>query len=370
MTAQSAPPSQEMSLAELFDELRVFTQIVWDERWKITRITAVAGLIGLFLAFASGEEYTARTRVLPYRSGGAALGGLSNLAGIAGIRLPSGAADQTITADLYPEIAKSQDFKIEVAETPIRFAFVGRRASTVQYFREIYNRPLTELLATYTLGLPGELLASLRSPKPVVAAPPENDSAPRLAAYDLKYMRLVRRLDKRLSVFIDKRTSIITITAEMPDPYAAADLVRVTSDLLMARIIDYETRKAGEQYRFIGEQLAQAKTRYEVAQGELAAFNDRNRALISATSQIERSRLQRDYDLTFEVYQQLSRELEQARIKMKQDTPAFTVLEKVAVPYERTSPRRGQQLLISVLLGALIGVGRVGVRQLMRGGAA
>ena len=357
-----------MSLAELFAELRAFAWTVWGERRMIVRVMAVAGLVGLFLAFAGGEEYTARTRVLPYRSGVAGLGGLSNLAGIAGIRLPAGSSDQTITADLYPEVAKSQDFKIALAETPIRFTSVSRSVSTIQYFREIYDRPLTELLTTYTIGLPGEVLAAIRSARPAAGRLPASDSAPPLASYDLKYMKLVRRLDQRLGVSIDKRTSIITITGEMPDPYAAADLVRVASDLLMARIIDYESRKAGEQFRFISDQLAQAKIRYEQAQRELAAFNDRNRALISATSQIERDRLQREYDLAFEVYQQLSRDLEQARIKMKQDTPAFTILEQVTVPVERSSPRRGQLLLMSVFLGAVAGIGRVGLQRLLRGG--
>jgi uncharacterized protein involved in exopolysaccharide biosynthesis len=305
-------------------------------------------------------------RVLPYRSGASAIGGLSGLAGLAGIRLPAGASDQTITADLYPEVAKSQDFKVTVAETPIYFASLGRSASTVEYFRELYDRPLAEVLATYTIGLPGEVLSALSSSSPAGGARPPDDTTHRLMSYDRKYMKLVRRLDKRLSVFIDKRTSIITITGQMPDPYAAADLVRVTSDLMMNRIIDYESRKAGEQFRFVQEQYDQVRRRFERSQRDLAAFDDRNRTLTSATAQIERSSLQREYDLAFEVYQQLSRELEQARLKMNEDTPVFTILEQVTVPNERTSPRRTRILLVSLLIGALLGVGRIGVRQLLQ----
>lgn len=367
MNSNSAPSTQEMSLAEIFAELKAFMRAVWAERMMVARIMGVAGLLGLILAVTSAEEYTAKTRLLPYRSGAGGIGGLSGLAGLAGIRLPAGAADQTITADLYPEVAKSQDFRISVAETPIFFSTLGRNATTVEFFRDLYDKPLPELLLTYSVGLPGEVMALVRSgAADSQATPAVTDRAVALPSYNRKYLKLVRTLDKRLSVFIDKRTSVITISALMPDPYAAADLVRVTSDLLMARIIDYESKKAGEQFRFVSEQSAQAKQRVELAQRELARFDDRNRTLMGATSQVERDRLRREFDLAFEVYQQLSREVEQARLKMSQDTPAFTILEQVSVPSERTSPRRARMLLVSLFLGGLVGVGRIGLRRLLQ----
>ncbi|MEI6739341.1 MAG: GNVR domain-containing protein [Gemmatimonadaceae bacterium] len=355
-----------MSLAELYEELRLFGRTVWGERRMVARFTAITGLVGLFLAFASPDEFDAKTRVLPYRSGAGAIGGLSGLAGLAGIRLPAGAADQTITADLYPEVAKSQDFRIQVVETPVYFTTLGRSATTLEFFRTLYDQPLTDLLLKYTVGLPGEILAVLRPQRNGSTNAALPDSVTRLKSYDQKYMKLVRVLDKRIAVNIDKRTSIITITAMMPDPYAAADLVRVTSNLLMARIIDYESRKAGEQFRFVREQQERAMRRYEIVQRELASFDDRNRTLMRATAKIERDRLQREYDLAFEVYQQLSRELEQARLKMSQDTPAFTVLEQVTVPSERSSPQRARMILVSLFLGAALGVVRVGLLRLLQ----
>lgn len=367
MTPPVPPKDKPIGLAELIAELRILGTAVWVERRSVIRLMTVALAIGLFVALGSGEEYSAKTRILPYRSGMGSVGGLSGLAGLAGIRLPAGAADQTITADLYPEVAKSQDFRIAVAETPVFFSSLGRSASTVEYFRDLRKTPLTELIVTYTVGLPGEIASLLRPAR--AAAPaggPASDSATKLPSFERRYLKLVKRLDKRLAISIDKRTSVITINGQMPDPYAAADLVRVTSDQLMRYIIDYESRKAGEQFRFVNEQFQQAKVRYEASQRALASFADRNRVLMSATAQIDRDRLQRDFDLAFEIYQQFSRELEQARIKMNQDTPVFTVLEQVTVPTDRSSPRRGQIVLVSLLVGALLGVGRLGLRQLLR----
>ena len=320
----------------------------------------VLGAVGLFIAFGSGQEFTAKTRLLPYRNGAAGAAGLSGLAGLAGIRLPAGSADLTITADLYPEVAKSLDFRISVAETPLTFSSLSNKASTVQYFTNPTSTSPVELVQKYTIGLPRSILSYVRSKNSATERRPEaTDTVALIPAYDQAYLDLVNSLQSRLKITTDRKTSIITVTGEMPDPYAAADLVRVSANRLMERIIDYESRKAGENFRFINEQYQQARGRYERTQRELALFADRNRALMSATAQIDRDRLQREYDLAFEVFQQFSRELEQARIKMNQDTPVFTILDNVTVPTIRSSPDRTRIVGFALLFGALLGLGHI-----------
>jgi uncharacterized protein involved in exopolysaccharide biosynthesis len=168
-----------------------------------------------------------------------------------------------------------------------------------------------------------------------------------------------------LTVTADKKTSIITIKTEMPDPFAAADLVRVVRGQLMERIINYESKKAEEQYQFVKEQYDRARNRYNKAQRELAIYSDRNRMLASATAQLDRETLQRESDLSFEVYGQLSRELEQAKIKMNQDTPVFTILEDVTVPVTYSTPRRAQTIVLSLLIGAVLGIGRIAMQNVL-----
>lgn len=332
----------------------------------------LAGIIGLIIAFGSPVEYSASMRLLPYRGGGGGGGaGLSGLAGIAGIRLPAGGNEQTITADLYPEVAKSLDFRIAVAETPLRFSTVDRPVSTIEYFRDIRRPSATEVIASYSIGLPGRLLAFFNSDDSVDTSEPKANrttaaESTAVRQYDQSYLSLVGKLESRLSVSTDKKTPTLVIAAKMPDRLAAAELVRISADRLMQRIVEYESQKAGQTFRFVNEQYLQAKARYERLQRELATFTDRNRALMSATSQIDRDRLQRDYDIAFEVYQQFSRELEQARIKMNQDTPVFTVLDQVTVPNIRTSPNRPKIMFVALLLGMVAGLAQLGIRHILR----
>jgi len=149
----------------------------------------------------------------------------------------------------------------------------------------------------------------------------------------------------------------------MPDRFAAADLVQTASQRLMQRIINYENRKAAEQLAFVAEQHKLSKQRYETAQRALAEYQDRNRSLVGAVAQVQKERLQGEYDIAFQVFQKFSLELEQARIKKNQDTPVFTVLERVAVPNVRTKPQRATIVVIAMMLGVLWGIAEVFVRR-------
>jgi uncharacterized protein involved in exopolysaccharide biosynthesis len=353
---------EDLSLAALIEKVQKVWQLVRLQRRYIWRSLAVTMPMGLLIAFGTTPEYTSSTKILPYLSGGGA-SGLSGLAGLAGIRVPIGGADQTITADLYPDVANTLDFRISVADSPIRFGTLRKPVSTVEYFKDVSRRSLMDLVRRYTIQLPGRFLTAIR-PVPTMAIVPDSvSSRSPLASYDREYLRIVDGLKERLTVVMNRKTSVITIEGTMPDAYASADLVRTASERLMARIIDFESRKAGEQLRFVVEEQRRSHERFEAIQHELAVFTDRNRGTLSATAQIEAQRLQSEYNLTFELYRQFSTELEQSRIKQNQNTPVFTTLEQVVVPNQRVRPRRTLIMLVAIFFGLVIGSALIAWRQ-------
>jgi len=262
-----------------------------------------------------------------------------------------------ITADLYPVIAKTLEFRVTVAETPLRFGSLPAPVSAVQYFKEHKSLPsklggaLTKLREAITEALS-------REARPSGAQVTSGTGEP-LRGYDREYIAILSDLDTRLQVSMDKKTSVITITGTMPDRYASANLVQTASERLMERIIEYESQKAGEQLRFVEQQYQERGEVYEQAQRRLAVFTDRNRSLNSPVALIEKERLQRENDVAFQVLEQVSLELAQARIRKNQDTPVFAVLEKPTVPDHRSSPRRMLILLVWVVAGVAAGAIRI-----------
>jgi uncharacterized protein involved in exopolysaccharide biosynthesis len=354
-------PAQDIDLIKMASVTRTFLRAIWRQRVDVLKPAMLLAVVALAWVLVRPPEYVSVMRVIPYRGGANITGGLAGLAGLAGVRLPSGGAEQTITADLYPIVAASLDYRVAVAEAPLSFPSLGMSATFSEYFQSLYaplDRRLIRLITPQRSGViekPGER----HRPSPQVA---HADSKRQHPYYTRDYLNLLGSLQERLVVSYDRKTSVITISSQMPDPYAAADLTSIASQLLMDRIIQYESRKASETFTFVQRLQRETKIQVEKLQADITAFSEKNRQPLSLRASLDLNRLQREYDIATEVYQQYSRELEQARIKMNQDTPIFTVIDRATVPAVRAGPRRSVIILVCFLAGALIGLGWVGIR--------
>jgi len=62
------------------------------------------------------------------------------------------------------------------------------------------------------------------------------------------------------------------------------------------------------------------------------------------------------------VYQELAKQLEQAKLQVAKDTPIFSTLKPVTIPTERSAPKRSLIVVIWAFLGLVISVGYVLVK--------
>jgi uncharacterized protein involved in exopolysaccharide biosynthesis len=73
----------------------------------------------------------------------------------------------------------------------------------------------------------------------------------------------------------------------------------------------------------------------------------------------EEEKLQSEYNIAYNVYNELAKQREQARIQVKEDTPVLSVIKPVVVPVEKSKPKRIMILAIWIFLGGVAGVGIV-----------
>lgn len=328
-----------MTLGEFIDAAQGVMLLVWRQKALIIGCVALAVTLGVARRALRTPEFEARVKILPYRSA-AASGGLSGLAGLAGIRLPVNGGEQTITVELYPEVARTLGFKVAVAESELTFPSRGARMP-LRHF-------LQDTAAARRALEKEEARRAGRATFPDGVAP-----------YSPEYLGVLSAVSNRIDVSFDRRTSIVTVSARLPDEFAAAELAHVASQRLMESVRAVDVRKAEEQLRFVEAAYASSVERYNGTQLALARYADRNRVLNSAVSQIERSRLERETELAFEIYQQLSRELEQARTRVSQDTPVFSVLEPATVPTSPVGAGLVKTVAVAGFLGGLFGLGLV-----------
>ncbi|AQG81683.1 GNVR domain-containing protein [Spirosoma montaniterrae] len=334
-------------------EIRVsdIIQFVKDSRRAMFLWGAALAIVGAIYAFTQPNEYTSTVRVMPELksgSGGGGLGDLKSLAGLAGVSLDGlGGSSEAIRPDLYPDIMQSTSFMLHLLAQPVTTA-ENKKPQTLQQY-------LLSQGANTVMGRLGSLLGSDDEPQPV-----PDDAAVRLTK---KQEELTKKVAQRVGAVMDKKSGIVTITAQMTDPVVAATMAKQSLDYLTNYVTNYRTGKARKQANFLSQQVSNARRRYESAELALSAYRDRNRALFLNTAKIEEQRLQADYMLAQTVYNDLSKQLEQARIKVQEESPVFQVLEPARVPLRKSGPKRTMIVLGFGILGAILGMAIFGFKR-------
>ncbi|RJE71707.1 Wzz/FepE/Etk N-terminal domain-containing protein [Reichenbachiella sp. MSK19-1] len=349
----------EIDLVEL-------AKAIWVGRKFIAKVTGVFIVLGLVIAFTSPVEYEASTKLLPEATEGAApsLGGLGGLAGLAGIDISSmSGGGGVLSPQLYPEIVNSLPFILDVMNDTIYFESLDLRTTSFDYFENVAKPSMLGYLMKYTIGLPG-LIKSLFTEEEILKTD-VNQGFYRLTK---RQWKLVDKFKERISLSIDDETGLISIKVEMPDAYAGAQITKKIETEVTKAVIKYKTDKAKDNLAFVVETFEEAKKEFESVQVTLARATDRNMNVSSATAQIELRRIENEYNVAFEVYKGLASQVEQAKIKLKEETPVFTVLEPVRIPEEKSKPKRGVIMILFTFIGLFIGVSTVFFRELLNNG--
>jgi hypothetical protein len=348
----------------------------WNKRFFILKVTAVFLVIGVIWYILSPEEYQASTRLMNESAGGGS-SAASGLMQRFGLNIPGGGdgSGGNISAALYPDIVSSTPFLVHIIDNKVYFAEVDSSLSVYDYFTKVKGTPATDIIRSWTIGLPGRVIRWITGPSrhsdlPVTLpeireqgddlkhnlddALIEEPKEP-LLALNRSQIGVINQLKGRINV--QSSGSIINVNVRMPDPMAAAALTKVTVNYLTDYIIKYKTEKVRSDLKFVQERYEEAKERFVLAQNELASFRDRNMNVVSARARTEEQRLQNEFDLAFSVYNSLAQQLEQSKIKVQEERPVFSVLEPVQVPINSTEPSMSKIVGVAVFFGIFIGFG-------------
>ncbi|MEO9483340.1 MAG: Wzz/FepE/Etk N-terminal domain-containing protein [Ekhidna sp.] len=341
-------------------DLKDLARDIWLNRLFIVKISAFFFVFGLVIAFTAKIEYIASCKLMPENQEGVSsdLGGLGGLAGLAGINLNM-AKSGSLPPELYPEIVKSSPFLQNLINTSLYFERIDTTITSFDYFKN--ERPsFLGLLSEYTIGLPGKLKNVFSSAKM------EAQDSYSMMRFSKEEWNIIQGYADRLNVSVDPKTTIIRVSTQMPDPVAAAQLANILVLNLTNDITKYRVEKEENNLLFISERFADSKENYQVKQRDLARFIDRNRNISNSIVKTEYERLQNEMNISFEVYKGLATQLEQARIKVKEKTPVFTILEPVKIPVERSSPNRKLLILSITFLGVIVSTLYIAIKSIIK----
>ena len=153
-------------------------------------------------------------------------------------------------------------------------------------------------------------------------------------------LSVCRAIEGNVVCSVDKQTSVITLTVTDQDPLVCAVMADSVKNRLQLFITEYRTNKANIDLKYTEGLYKKAKSEYEEARGKYAVFSDENTGLILQSVKSKLDDLENDMQLKFNNYSTMSTQLQLARAKVQERTPAFTTLQSATVPLRPSGPKR------------------------------
>jgi hypothetical protein len=343
--------TDEIDLVELLKK-------VYSERVLIFKISFLTALIGVIYALAQPNEFTSSTTFIPQLSSGVKTGGssLSGLASLAGINIGGIESSSEFPPTLYPQVVNGIPFKLDLLSSNVNSN--GNQILVKDYFTDKTSFNLFGLVKEYTIGLPSKVLGVFKS-KEKEAVNLES----KIYSVSEEDEKLFKILSHNLNLSINEKEGFITISFTDFDKNIAAQITQIAQNLLQKKIIEFKNKSSKEMLDFAIKQYSENKESFEKLQDERAVFVDKNINISSSLFQNKLSRIESELTISQSIVQQLASQVEQAKLQVNKDTPVFTTIKPVTIPFERSAPKRSLIVIVFAFLGFVLSFGYVLIKE-------
>ena len=316
-------------------DLMDFLKNIYLKKKFILKISILAILFGVVDALFQPNEFTSSTTFIPQLSSDIKSGGssLSGLASLAGIKLGGIEGSSQFPPTLYPQVIESIPFKLKLLASSITTN--SEELTLREYLNN--NKTTFNLFGTikkYTIGLPSLILGQNKNN--------EEKKANKSLIYSVSEEddMFFKRLANDLSLSINDKEGFITMSYTDKNKSISAQVTQVAQSLLQEKIIEYKVQSSKELLDFTTTQYNKNKTEFEKLQDERAVFVDKNINISSSLFQNKISRIESELSILQTVVQQLASQVEQAKLQVNKDTPVFTTIKPVTIPFKKSAPSR------------------------------
>lgn len=316
---------------------RVFTE------WKLLlKFVAVAAVLGVVIALNTPKAYTTSVILAPEVSGaGNMLNNISDLASMVGVNIGSSSSNiDAIYPEIYPDVISSSNFIINLFDVKVRKKDMTEKTFydhlTKDVFIPFWSWPKIWISKFFEDG-------TKSSPKDVDPF-----------CLTKEQSGVCNLFRSRVSCIVDKKTSVVTISFEDNDPMVSAIMADTILSRLQQYITHYRTKKSRIDVQFSEQLYKKAKKEYEEARLRYASTADASTHVVLVSRQSKLDDLENDMQLKYSVFQQMTQQLNIARAKLQERTPAFSVIQEASVPIQASSFPRSLMVIGYMFLGAIL----------------
>ncbi|QIK59601.1 chain-length determining protein [Dysgonomonas sp. HDW5A] len=320
---------------------------LWKRRKFILKVSLVGLVVGVVIAFSIPKEYTTTVILAPEGNSSSSAGGVGALAAMAGVNLGEGTLSEgQMAPDLYPNIVESTPFILGLFD--VRVKDIGSEIDTTlySYIENDQRNPWWYKI----VELPRNIIGLFSTPDP-----DQNLTVVNPFELTREQTEILDDLKSRITVTVDKKTGIITLSSTMQSPQISAFIADTLTSYLQSYIINYRTQKARQDLFFTEKLYLEAKNDYLETQRKLARFLDGNLNVVSASYRVDQEKLQNETALAYSVYNQMANQLQMAKVKVQDTTPVYTVIQPATVPLIPIKPNK-KLIVIGFAFLAVIGI--------------
>ena len=329
--------------------LILINELLKDKK-KIAIYTFIFGVIGVIISFGIPRIYKSNVILAPETSNNNGFtGSISSLASMVGMDMNLG-GDDAIYPEIYPDLMASSDFIIKLF--PIKVTSLDGKIKDISYYQYLKKHTKSPW---WTLPLDGinRLIESFKDDG-------ENASKEDIInpfMLTKKQQGIVGRIRKDISCQVDKKTNVINITVTDQDPLIAATMADSVKNRLQVFITAYRTNKARNDQVYMEKLFAEAKCQYDKARQLYASYSDANQELLLQSYKAKQEDLENEMQLKYDIYTQVSQQLQLTKAKVQERTPAFTVVQSAMVPIRHSNKPKIMYLLAFMIIGFAIRTG-------------
>ena len=313
--------------------------------YKVLGITFVAACI---IALSKPNYYKCEVTLSPEMSSSRSSNSLASLASSFGVNLKGalGNSTEALFPTLYPDLMNSTEFKSGLFTIPVTIegdkveGVPDRTMTYYEYLRDEQKRPWWSAAIGGTI----KWLVSL-----IKEEEPESEEIDPFRLTK-EQTEIVKAIDKKIICDVDNKTMVISIEVTDQNPVICATMADSVKVRLQKAITDYRTSKARVDLEYNKKMLAEAKERYEKASNAYVRFADSNQKVFLQAIRQRTSKLEDEMQLQRSIYQQLASQVQQAEMKVQEDTPAFTTLQNATIPVKKAGPGRAKIVLVFLFL--------------------
>lgn len=157
---------------------------------------------------------------------------------------------------------------------------------------------------------------------------------------DKKRSGVASAIRKNITITVDKKTALITISTTAQDPLVCKILADSVKERLQVFITNYRTSKARIDEKYYRNLVAEAKRDYEQSRRKYGSYADANTDVVLTSIRAKQDDMENDMQLKYNAYSALMTQYQAAKAKVQERTPAFTVVKGASVPLKPTGPKR------------------------------